>query len=348
MRVASPRMICSAIVLYSRKTISLLLVSTPRLVKPVLTGHGLLSPASMTTARTTSLGRRAIPGSKLEPDGKHITLTDGCGIERLRLMGNKKQHIAAFPTKQIKRVRIVHRADGYYAQFAVQAERKVEHVSTGNVVGIDVGLKVYYTDSEGSTVENPRHYRKAEKKLKRLHRAVSRKQKKSSNRKKARKHLARAYLKVQRQREDFARKTASTLISSHDLIAYEHLQIRNMVRNHHLAKSIHDAGWGTFICWVKAYGQMHNVPILAVAPHFTSQECSACSALVKKSLSMRTHICPSCGVILDRDHNAARNILSKALACTLGHRETFGSPENAWGEMASTHTPKGATSKSPR
>jgi len=265
-------------------------------------------------------------GWKLEPDGKHITLTDGCGIERLRLMGNKKQHIAAFPTKQIKRVRIVHRADGYYAQFAVQAERKVEHVSTGNVVGIDVGLKVYYTDSEGSTVENPRHYRKAEKKLKRLHRAVSRKQKKSSNRKKARKHLARAYLKVQRQREDFARKTASTLISSHDLIAYEHLQIRNMVRNHHLAKSIHYAGWGTFLRWVRHYGLLHDIPVIAVPPQFTSQKCSACGAMVKKSLSVRTHICLGCGVVLDRDHNAAKNILQEALSSirggTGGHLET--------------------------
>ena len=265
-------------------------------------------------------------GWKLEPDGKHITLTDGCGIGRLRLMGNKKQHIAAFPTKQIKRVRIVHRADGYYAQFAVQAERKVEHVSTGNVVGIDVGLKVYYTDSEGSTVENPRHYRKAEKKLKRLHRAVSRKQKKSSNRKKARKHLARAYLKVQRQREDFARKTASTLISSHDLIAYEHLQIRNMVRNHHLAKSIHDAGWGTFLRWVRHYGLLHDIPVIAVPPQFTSQKCSACGAMVKKSLSVRTHICLGCGVVLDRDHNAAKNILQEALSSirggTGGHLET--------------------------
>jgi len=265
-------------------------------------------------------------GWKLEPDGKHITLTDGCGIGRLRLMGNKKQHIAAFPTKQIKRVRIVHRADGYYAQFAVQAERKVEHVSTGNVVGIDVGLKVYYTDSEGSTVENPRHYRKAEKKLKRLHRAVSRKQKKSSNRKKARKHLARAYLKVQRQREDFARKTASTLISSHDLIAYEHLQIRNMVRNHHLAKSIHDARWGTFLRWVRHYGLLHDIPVIAVPPQFTSQKCSACGAMVKKSLSVRTHICLGCGVVLDRDHNAAKNILQEALSSirggTGGHLET--------------------------
>src|SRR6266581_1981241 len=167
---------------------------------------------------------------------------------------------------------------------------------------------------------------RAEKKLKRLHRAVSRKQKKSSNRKKARKHLARAYLKVQRQREDFARKTASTLISSHDLIAYEHLQIRNMVRNHHLAKSIHDAGWGTFLRWVRHYGLLHDIPVIAVPPQFTSQKCSACGAMVKKSLSVRTHICLGCGVALDRDHNAAKNILQEALSSirggTGGHLET--------------------------
>jgi putative transposase len=284
-------------------------------------------------------------GWKLEPDGKHITLTDGCGIGRLRLVGNLKQKIAAFPPEQIKRVRIVHRADGYYVQFAVKAERAIVHQPTGKQVGIDVGLKAYYTDSEGKTVENPRHYRKAEKKLKRLHRLVSRKQKKSQNRKKARQQLARAHLQVQRQREDFARKTASTLVSSHDLIAYEDLKIRNMVRNHHLAKSIHDAAWGTFISWVKAYGVTHDVPIIAVAPQFTSQECSACGALVKKSLSVRTHICTSCGVVLDRDQNAALNILAKARACTLGHRETSGSPENASGQTASTRTPKRATSK---
>jgi putative transposase len=287
-------------------------------------------------------------GWKLEPDGKHITLTDGCGIGRLRLVGNPKQKIAAFPLEQIKRVRIVHRADGYYVQFGVKTERAIVHQPTGKHVGIDVGLTAYYTDSEGNTVDNPRHYRKAEQKLKRLQRQLASKQKKSANRKKARKQLARAHLKVQRQREDFARKTASMLVSSHDVIAYEDVQISNMARNHHLAKSIHDAGWGAFISWVKAYGLMHNIPVIAVAPHFTSQECSACGALVKKSLSVRTHICPSCGVVLDRDHNAAINILAKALVCTLGHRETSGSPENAWGEMASTRTPKRATSKSPR
>ena len=284
-------------------------------------------------------------GWKLEPDGRHITFTDGCGIGRLRLVGNPKQPIETFPTKQIKRVRIIHRADGYSVQFSVQAERVIEHIPTDKQVGIDVGLKAYYTDSDGNTVDNPRHYRQAEQKLKRLHRQLSRKQKKSKNRQKARKQLAKAYLKVQRQREDFARKMASTLVSSHDLIAYEDLQIRNMVRNHHLAKSIHDAGWGTFISWVKAYGLMHAVPVIAVAPQFTSQECSACGAIVKKSLSVRTHICTSCGVVLDRDHNAALNILAKALACTLGHRETSGSPENASGQTASTRLSQRKMSK---
>src|SRR6185312_13544549 len=175
---------------------------------------------------------------KLEPDGKHIRFTDGCGIGRLRLIGNPKQHIVAFPLKQMKRVRIVRRADGYYAQFGVETERVIEHISTGRQIGIDVGLKAFYTDSDGNTMENPRHYRKAEKRLKHLHRQLSRKQKKSAHRKKARKQLAKAYLKVQRQREDFARKTANALVTSSDLIAYEDLQIRNMVRNRHLAKSI--------------------------------------------------------------------------------------------------------------
>jgi transposase len=162
-------------------------------------------------------------GWKLDPDGKHLTFTDGCGIGRLRLVGNKKQKVAEFPIKQIKRVRIVKRADGFYAQFSVQAERKVEHVTTGAQVGVDVGLKEFYTDSNGNTIANPRFLRKAEKKLKRLHRRLSKTQKKSANRTKARQKLGKAYLKVSRQREDFARKTANALVTSHDLIAYEDL-----------------------------------------------------------------------------------------------------------------------------
>ena len=208
----------------------------------------------------------------------------------------------------------------------MKTERSIEHVPSGKAIGIDVGLKAYLSDSDGNTVENPRHYRKAEQKLKRLHRHLSRKKKGSQNRKKARKALAKGYLKVQRQREDFARKQANALVSSHDLIAYEHLQIRTMVRNRHLAKSIHDAGWGLFVRWLTYYGLLHAIPIVAVPPHYTTQDCSACGTRVKKTLSVRTHICPGCGVVLDRDHNAALNILQEALSSirggTVGHMET--------------------------
>jgi putative transposase len=283
-------------------------------------------------------------GWKLEPDGTHLTFTDSIGIGRVRLVGNPGQQIEVFPVKQIKRVRLLKRADGYYVQFAVRTDRVIEHIPTGKQAGIDVGLRAYYTDSQGNTVANQRHYRKAEKRLKRLHRHLSRTQKKSKNRQKARQQVAKAHLKVQRQREDFARKTASALITSHDLIAYEHLQIRNMARNRKLAKSIHDAGWGTFLRWVRYYGVLHDVPVIAVEPQFTSQDCSGCGTRVKKSLSIRTHICPGCGLVLDRDHNAALCVLAKALALlehtvrTGGQSET-GTPasvRNAWGEPTTT------------
>ena len=256
----------------------------------------------------------------------------------MRLVVNKGQRIEEFPIKHIKRVRLVRRADGYYVQFGVQAERKITHVPTGRAVGIDLGLRSYYTDSEGNRLPNPRYYRQAERKLKRLHRRLSRKRKGSQNRKKARKRLAKGYLKVQRQREDFARKQASALITSCDLIAFEHLQIRNLKRNRHLAKSIHDAGWGTFLRWVKYYGHLHGIPVLAVEPAFTSQDCSRCGRRVKKSLSMRTHVCPGCGLVLDRDYNAALNILIAALIL---YRGTLGNSlplegGNAWGEVAAT------------
>jgi putative transposase len=125
-------------------------------------------------------------GWKLEPDGTHLTFTDGCGIGRVRLVGNAGQQIEAFPTRQIKRVRLLTRADGYYVQFAVQTDRVIEHVATGTQAGIDVGLRAYYTDSHGNTVANPRHYRTAEKRLKRLQRRLCHTHKKSKNRQKAR------------------------------------------------------------------------------------------------------------------------------------------------------------------
>jgi putative transposase len=269
-----------------------------------------------------------VTGWKLNPDGRHLTFTDGCGIGRVRLVGTRS--IETFPLDRIKRVRLVRRADGYYAQFCVEAERKVEHIPSGKQVGIDLGLKVFYTDADGKTVHNPRFLRKGERRIKRLHRQVSRKydptrrkakQPQSHNDRKAQQKLAKAHLQVQRQREDFARKQASALVSSHDLIAHEHLPIRNLVRNHRLAKRLHDAAWGRFLRWVAYYAKLHGIPVIAVAPQYTTQACSGCGTLVQKSLSTRTHVCWHGGLVLDRDEDAARSILALALErwehCTL-------------------------------
>ncbi len=284
-------------------------------------------------------------GWKLEPDGHHISFTDGCGIGRVRMLGSRD--LESCPLPQIRRVRIVRRADGYYVQFGIHAYREVEHVPTGKHVGIDMGLNAYYTDSEGTTVDNPRYLHKAEKRLKRFSRKHSKCAKKSHNRKKAQKKLAKAHLKVQRQREDFARKAANALIPSSDMVAYEKLSIHNMVKNPHLAKSISDASWGAFLRWVNYCGAIQTVPVIPVAPQFTSQDCSACGNQVKKSLSVRTHICSKCGVVLDRDHNAAINILDKGLMVLSGRQEPVrrASHETLLDSPASTGSSRGELSK---
>jgi putative transposase len=314
-------------------------------------------------------------GWKLDPDGRHLTFTDGCGIGRVRLVGTRE--IATFPPAPIKRVRLLRRADGYYAQCAVAAYCHVEQVPTGQRVGIDVGRCAYDTDSDGGTVDNPPCLRRAEQRLRLLSRRLSRTswQRKQgckpgrnpAARRRARRNtypsaprprlaapgplqpqlqpqpqpqpqprhqsatwhkarivLARHHLTVQRQREEFARKRANALVSSHDLIALEDRQVRNLVRNRRLAKSISDAGWATFRRWVEYYGRVHGVPVVAVPPQYTSQVGSGCGGLVRKSLSVRTYVCRRCGLVLDRDHNAARNILAAALAA-LG-----GAVESAW------------------
>jgi putative transposase len=127
------------------------------------------------------------------------------------------------------------------------------------------------------------------------------------------------------------------LVKSSDLIAYEHLHIRNMVKNRHLAKSIHDASWGLFLGWVRYYGGIHGIPIVAVPAAYTSQDCSGCGFRVQKSLSVRTHVCPNCGLILDRDHNSAVMIRDEGIR-TWGHRETGQSLAlvNASGQTTST------------
>jgi putative transposase len=157
--------------------------------------------------------------------------------------------------------------------------------------------------------------------------------------------VGRAYLHLQRQREDFARKTASALISSHDLIALEDLPVRNLVRNRHLAKAISDVGWARLRRWVERYGQLQGVLVVAIPPEYTSQDCSGvlpdgtpCRKRIQKSLSMRTHLCPSCGLILDRDENAALNILARGLALARERGRWPTEPSGARGTVGRTET----------
>lgn len=272
-------------------------------------------------------------GWKLADDRKSINFTDKLGIGRLKLKGTRDLNF--YQPDQIKRVRIVRRSDGFYVQFCVDINRVEDVQPTGSAIGLDVGLKEFYTDSNGETVANPRFYRKAEKKLKRTQRRVSRKVKGSNNRKKAVKKLGAVHLKIQRQRKDFAIKLARCVVLSNDLIAYEDLRIKNLVKNHCLAKSINDAGWYMFRVWLEYFGKVFRKITVAVNPAYTSQECSECGAIVKKSLSTRTHTC-QCGNMMCRDHNAGRNILKRGIS-TVGHTGTFAlDAMNAWGDLAST------------
>ncbi|MBN3926572.1 transposase [Nostoc sp. NMS4] len=272
-------------------------------------------------------------GWKLADNRKSITFTDKKGIGKLKLKGTRDLHF--YQINQIKRVRLVKRADGVYVQFCIDVERSENIEPTGNTVGLDVGLKVYYTDSDGTMVENPKFLRIGEKVLKRSQRRVSKRLKGSKNRGKARQILGKRHLKISRQRKDHAVKLARCVVQSNDLIAYEDLRIKNMVKNHCLAKSINDASWYQFRVWVEYFGKVFKRVTVAVNPQYSSVVCSSCGEVVKKTLSTRTHVC-RCGCVMDRDENAARNILSRGLG-TVGHIGTSTlDVGNACGDETST------------
>jgi putative transposase len=227
-------------------------------------------------------------------------------------------------------IRLVRRADGYYCQFCIDVEVKDIQPLTGNEIGLDVGIESFYTDSNRYQEANPKFLRKVEKSVKHAQRRIYKKKKGSSGRKKARAIFARKHLNISRQRNEHAKKVARNVCKSNDLVAYENLQVRNLLRNHCLAKSIADASWYLFRQWIEYFAGKFGKLAVAVAPHYTSQKCSSCGVIVKKSLSTRTHVC-SCGCNLHRDENAAINILNLARKARDGQ-----SRSNAVGLLTST------------
>jgi len=248
-------------------------------------------------------------GWSLHPTKRRITITDKKGIGELKLLA--KWDIHTHPVKSIKRVRLIRRADGYYCQFAIDADCADIQPSTGQEIGLDVGLESFYTDSNGHQEPNPQFLKKAGSVIRHAQRLIYSKEKGSSNRRRARARYSRKHLRVSRQRNEHAKKLARNVCLSNDIIAYEDLRVANMIKNHCLAKSIADVSWYQFRQWIEYFATKFGKVAIAVPPHYTSQECSWCKRIVKKALSARTHVCV-CGCKLHRDENAAINILCKA------------------------------------
>jgi putative transposase len=265
------------------------------------------------------------PRFKWRSRWKSVEFTYGDGS---KIRDNGKlyiQHIGELKVKwhrrikgEVKTVTIKRRADRYYACFSCEAvasdRRQLE--PTGAVVGLDMGVSNFVTTSDGEFFEPPKYLRQSERKLRQQQRRAARRQKGSNRRRKAIRNLQRTHEHIANQRKDTAHKVARQLVEDYDLIAVENLNTNGLLKNHHLAKSIADAAWNTFITILTSKAEEAGRRLIKVDPKYTSQECSQCGAIVKKDLSVRIHSCPHCGLVLDRDVNAAMNILQKALART--------------------------------
>lgn len=215
----------------------------------------------------------------------------------------------------LKTCTIIHKADGWYCAFSLADETVPQPIPLDEVktaVGVDVGLKKFLATSEGETVPIQQTYRKTQFHLARQQRHLARKEKGSNRSNKQKNKIARIHQQIGRVRENFHYNTAHSLVKRYDLIAVEDLNIKGLARTR-LSKSILDAAWGRFVTILDAVAVRCGVRVVKVSPHGTSQNCSSCGVKVPKTLSIRLHECHKCGLAMDRDENAAQNILDRAL-----------------------------------
>jgi putative transposase len=202
----------------------------------------------------------------------------------------------------------------WYACFSCETEPHLLPASE-KAVGVDVGLESFATFSNGEKIANPRFFRRDERELAKAQRKLSKAEKGTSERARRRMVVAHVYQRMVNRRKDFAHKLSRSMVNAYGLIALEKLNTQGMLQNHYLAKSIADAAWHQLMrCTLYKAEEAGRVCVL-VDPNGTSQRCSRCGGVVKKSLAVRVHDCPICGLKMDRDENAAINILALGLQC---------------------------------
>jgi len=209
-------------------------------------------------------------------------------------------------------------AVGDWFAILVAETEDVPTIEPKTAIGVDVGLKTLAATSAGELIEYPNYLRTEEKKLAKAQKELSRKKKGSNNRAKAKLKVAKIHRKITRCRDDYLHKVSRHLTDSADMVVFENLNIQGMVKNHHLAKSIADHSWGKLIQFTQSKAAKAGKVVELVNARYTSQICSNCGAIVPKTLAQRVHRCPECGLEMDRDINAAINIMNKS---TLGQRD---------------------------
>ena len=258
------------------------------------------------------------------------TYGDGIRLKDNRL---RVQHVGTIRTKvhravegTVKTASIKREADKWFVVLSCDLGDVVVPPSTLPAGGIDVGLEVFLTTSDGQRIENPRYLKAEIPQLRRLQRATSRKKKGGRNRRKASRRVRVLHTRVRNLRHEHHHQTALFLIRLYGLIGVEGLRVSNMLKNHSLARAISDAGWSGFVDVLRCKAERAGAEVVVVNPAWTSQECSGCGVVVAKSLGERWHTCPHCGLSLHRDENAAKNILARALLARTGPTDLKSKP----------------------
>jgi putative transposase len=239
--------------------------------------------------------------------------------ERLRVqnVGEIRVKLHRAIEGKIKTVTLIREAGKWYVVFSCDlGDVKVEP-STNPAVGIDVGLSSFLTTDTGAKEPNPRYLRTALPNLRRKQRSLSRKKRNGKNRRKARKVVAKTHARVANLRREHHHQVSLKLVRRYGIIAVESLSIKNMLKNDRLSRSISDVAWGNFVLTLRSKAESAGVEFVAVNARGTTQECSSCGQVVPKDLTQRWHSC-ACGCSLDRDENAARNILARGLLARTG------------------------------